>query len=109
MRTAILALVSLSCIAVPASAMDLGGMRQRDTRAFWLKPQGWSNPQPEQSSGPPPQTKFTTTYTAGVARRFGLGGGHLDFFARPLGGAGGPALAGTVDGGAAKLVLRWRD
>ncbi len=110
MRTAILALASLSCMAVsasaPAFAMEIG--RQHDIRDFWLKPQAWSNPRPDSSarSGPPPE--FTTTYTAGVARRIGLSGGQMEFFNQPLGGgSSGPAFAGTVDHGAAKLELRW--
>ena len=106
MRTAILALATLSCMAVSASAMEIG--RQHEIRDFWLKPQAWSNPRPEQSarSGPPPE--FTTTYTAGVARRIGLSSGHMEFFNQPIGGANGPAFAGTVDHGAAEFVLRWR-
>jgi hypothetical protein len=47
------------------------------------------------------------TYTEGVARRFGMGSGHMDLFERKLGGRDGPGLVGTVDGGAAKLELRW--
>ncbi len=97
------------CSAAPsASAFDFSRQdfgRQKEGRAFWLRNQGWSNPQPQ--AGDVKQTRFTTTYTAGVARRFGLGGGHLDFFDGRLGGASGPAIAGTVEGGAAKLVLRW--
>ena len=75
-------------------------------RAFWLNAP-W--PADADRNARPAAPKFTKTYTDGLARRFGVGGGHLDFFERKLGpdGEAGPALVGTVDHGAPSIVLRW--
>ena len=89
--------------AVPAAADDFGG--RHDSRAFWLKNQSWPNPRAQADSHPAP--RWTMTYTEGVAKRFGMGGGHMDLFERKLGGESGPGLVGTVEGGAPTLELRW--
>lgn len=104
MTRILLIALTLSVAAVPAAADEFG--RHRQTRAFWLNEQGWSNPEP-QSAAKAPKPKYTMTYTQGVAERLGLSGGHAELFERKLGGTSGPALAGTLDDGAAKLVLRW--
>jgi len=78
----------------------------RESRAFWMN-DAQAFPNRVDRDAKPAAPKFTTTYMDGIARRFGPTSGHLDFFSRQLGGSAGPALAGTVDGGAAKLVLRW--
>lgn len=88
---------------VPAAADDFGG--RHDSRAFWLKNQSWPNPRAQADSHPAP--RWTMTYTEGVAKRFGMGGGHMDLFERKLGGESGPGLVGTVEGGAPTLELRW--
>ena len=109
MTRAILIALAVSLVAAPAAGGELG--HRKDKRAFWLEEQGWPNPQPQAapSSAKRQTQEFTKTYMDGVARRFGAGSGHMDLFERKLGGDGGlaPQLAGTVDGGGAKIVLRW--
>ena len=90
-------------MAGPALADDFG--TRHDSRAFWLRNQSWPNPRAQADKRPAP--RWTMTYTAGIAKRFGVEGGHADLFQRQLGGEGGPGLVGTVDNGAAKLELRW--
>ncbi len=106
MRAVVAAVGMVWALTTTAAADDLGRFegRQQHGRAFWLN-QAWPNPQ-DQSPG---QTKppFTMTYTDGVAARLHLGSSR-DFFAEKLGGAGAPALVGTVDHGAGMLELRWR-
>lgn len=106
MRRVLLAALAVSVTAGPVMADDFSRIgRHRESRAFWLN-DSFPN-HPSRASKPAP-SEFTMTYTDGVVRRLGLGaGGHLDVFDRHIGGSGGPALAGTLDGGAAKLVLRW--
>ena len=105
MRAVVTAIAMISALTTTAAADDLGRLEGRQHgRAFWLN-QAWPNPQ-DPSPGPakPP---FTMTYTDGVAARLHLGSSR-DFFAQKLGGAGAPALVGTVDHGAPSLELRWR-
>ena len=105
MRAVVTAIAMVSALTTAAAADELGRLEGRQHgRAFWLN-QAWPNPQ-DQSQG---QTKppFTMTYTDGVAARLHLGSSR-DFFAQKLGGAGAPALVGTVDHGAPSLELRWR-
>jgi hypothetical protein len=103
-KRALLIALALSFAACDAMAVDLTG-RHREGRAFWLN--GQAVPAPIVTDRP--QRKFTTTYVDGVISRFSNGTGHMDFFERQLGERGGftPQFAGTVDGGGAKLVLRW--
>jgi len=100
------ALSLTASLAVAAPVDDFARIgHHRESRAFWLaNDQAFPNRQDQARPAPP---KFTKTYMDGIVRRFGPSSGHMDFFDRKLGGAYGPALAGTVDGGAAKLVLRW--
>jgi hypothetical protein len=93
------ALLVLSASAVPALGDEFGR-----PRAFWLQDQAWPNPRREAET---PAPKFTKTYMDGIARRFGMVRGHMDVFEQKIGGASGPGLAATIDGGAAKLELRW--
>lgn len=104
MKRVLLIALALSFVASDAGALDLTG-RRHESRAFWLN--GQNAPPPLAADRP--QRKFTTTYVDGVISRFANGSGHMDFFERKLGGSDGlaPQLAGTVDGGGAKLVLRW--
>ena len=95
--------VAVFALATPALAEDFGN--RHDSRAFWLKNQSWPNPRAQADSHPAP--RWTMTYTEGVAKRFGMGGGHMDLFERKLGGESGPGLVGTVEGGAPTLELRW--
>jgi hypothetical protein len=88
--------------ASPAFADDFG--TRRDSRTAWLKNQPWPMTHAEADAAQP---RFTKTYMDGLARRFGADGAHKDFFEQKLGGAGGPGLVGTVDGGAPSLQLRW--
>lgn len=101
------ALSLMASFAVAAPADDFARIgHHRESRAFWLSnAQAFPN---RQDQSRPASPQFTTTYMDGIVRRFGPSSGHMDFFDRNLGGAGAPALAGTVDGGAAKLVLRWQ-
>ena len=99
-RVAAIVLAIFAAI-VPAVADDLGN--RHDGRAFWLKNQSWPDPRQQADKAAP--TRFTTTYTEGIARRFGMGGDH--FFERRLGGESGPGLVGTVHSGAPTLELRW--
>lgn len=101
-RVLVIALASFA-VAAPAAADDFAG--HRESRAFWQKDQPWPNPRAQADKAAP--SKFTMTYTEGIARRFGMGSGHMDLFERKLGGRDGPGLVGTVDNGAAKLELRW--
>lgn len=103
MTRVLAALLAMFAATVPAAADDFGN--RHDSRAFWLKNQSWPNPREQANKTAP--TRFTMTYTEGIARRFGVEGGHADFFQRRLGGEDGPGLVGTVDNGAAKLELRW--
>lgn len=102
MKRVLVALFILSAAAAPALADDFGS--RRDTREFWLKDQPWPMTHGQADPAPP---RFTKTYMDGIARRFGAGSGHADLFEQHLGGASGPGLVGTVDGGAPKLELRW--
>lgn len=103
MKQALLIALGLSCAASSALADGFG--RHREIRAFWLNEQTLRQQQGADDQAPKP--KFTMTYTEGVAERLGLSGGHADLFERKLGGSSGPAFAGTIDDGGAKLVLRW--
>ena len=109
MKRVLLIALGLSFTAGPAAADELllPG-RHHEGRAFWLNNQAWPNPRTE-SGAKLDAPKFTKTYMDGVASRFGAGSAHMDFFDRKLGGSGpfSPQLAGTVDGGGAKFVLRW--
>jgi len=109
MRRVALAALALSFVAVAAAAAPLDDVarigHRHENRSFWLaNDQAFPNRQDEAKPAPP---KFTKTYVDGIVRRFAPSSGHMDFFDRKLGGAYAPALAGTVDGGGAKLVLRW--
>ena len=109
MRRVPLAALALSLVGSAAVAAPLDDVARighhRENRAFWLSnDQAFPNRQDQTEPAPP---KFTKTYMDGIVRRFGPASGHMDVFDRKLGGAYAPALAGTVDGGAAKLVLRW--
>ena len=95
--------LAISLAAVPAAADGFG--RRQQPRAFWLNEQTLRQQQDSDTQAPKP--KFTMTYTEGVAERLGLSDGHADLFERKFGGDTGPALSGTIDDGAAKLVLRW--
>jgi hypothetical protein len=105
-KRVLLAALAASLATGPVFAEDFSRIGiHRNNRAFWLH-----GPFPERQvwDSKPAPAKFTKTYTDGVVRRLGLGnGGHLDVFDGRIGGRGGPAIAGTIDGGAAKLVLRW--
>jgi hypothetical protein len=106
MRVYLTATAIVSVLSTAAAADDLSRPESRQHgRAFWLNNQAW--PDPLDQSAPQAKPKFTMTYTDGVASRFHTddGGG---LFAQRLGGAGAPALVGTVDHGAAVLQLRWR-
>jgi hypothetical protein len=100
-------------VALPATAgpVDFTSRigRHRENRIFWMADSfpGRSTADVSASTAPDNSQKWTKTYVEGLARRFGPEGGHLDLFGSRL-GASGPALSGTVDGGAAKLVLRWQ-
>lgn len=105
MKRVLLIALALSFVASDAMAIDLIG-RRHESRAFWLNGQAGQAPVIVTTERAP--RKFTTTYVDGVLSRFSSGSGHMDFFERTLGGDGlAPQLAGTVDGGGAKLVLRW--
>jgi hypothetical protein len=100
----------LWALATSAAADEMGRPDGRHGRAFWLNSQAWPNPPnppDEPATASPPKPRFTMTYTDGVASRLhhSEGGG---LFSQKLGGVGAPALVGTVDHGAALLVLRWR-
>ena len=98
------ALAILWALTATAAADEIGRSDGHHGRAFWLN-QAWPNPQDDTNTAPKP--KFTMTYTDGVASRFhGADGGGL--FAQKLGGAGAPALVGTMSHGAPVLELRWR-
>jgi hypothetical protein len=99
-----LSLTAGTAVAAPVEDFARIG-HHRESRAFWMSNAFPSRQDRDGEAKAAP--KFTTTYMDGIARRFGPSGGHMDFFDRRLGGAYAPALAGTVDGGAAKLVLRW--
>jgi hypothetical protein len=104
------ALAILWALTASAAADELGRPEGHHGRAFWLNSQAWPNPpnpQDDTATTSQPKPRFTMTYTDGVASRFhhSDGGG---LFSQKLGGAGAPALVGTVDHGAALLVLRWR-
>lgn len=110
MRRVLLAALALTFAADAAIAAPLEDFarigHRRENRSFWL-----SNAFPDRQDRDgeaKAAPKFTKTYMDGIVRRFGPSGGHMDVFDRKLGGAYAPALAGTVDGGAAKLVLRWQ-
>src|ERR1700749_3353240 len=98
-------------MAAPAAADDFGiRLDQRHQhRAFWLS-QSWTDARRE-TMAKAVQPKFTTTYTEGIAQRFGIGpGGHADLFQRNLGlgsGPSAPALVVTIYNGAASVALRW--
>ena len=101
------ALAILWAFTTAAIADELGRSDARHGgRAFWLS-QAWPNPQQDDPAANQPKPRFTMTYTDGIASRFhhSDGGG---LFSQKLGGPGTPALVGTVDHGAALLVLRWR-
>jgi hypothetical protein len=101
-RRVLAVLLLVSVTAVPALADDFGN--RQNTRAFWLKNQPWPEPRDRADAAQP---RFTKTYMDGIARRFGVGGDHKDFFEQHIGGEGGPGLVGTVEGGAPALALRW--
>jgi hypothetical protein len=106
MRTLFTATAMISMLSTVAAADDLTRLENRQHgRAFWLNNQAWPNPQDQPAAQPKP--KFTMTYTDGVASRFHTEEGS-GFFAQRLGGAGAPALVGTVSHGAPVLELRWR-
>ena len=109
----------ISAMALPAFAGQpdftsrIG--RHRENRIFWLSDTqafpnralaGAADSTSIDDTAKPAAQQFTKTYVEGIARRFGPTSGHLDMFTSRL-GAAGPAFSGTVDGGTAKLVLRW--
>lgn len=102
MRRVLIALALVSVTAVPALADDFGN--HQNSRAFWLKNQPWPATHDQASAAQP---RFTKTYMDGIARRFGVGGGRKDLFEQHIGGDTGLGLAGTVEGGAPGLQLRW--
>ncbi len=101
-----LAVAIVWALTATAAADEPGRSDGRHERAFWLSSQAWPNPQDDAAGQPKP--KFTMTYTEGVASRFHSGDGGGGFFAQKLGGAGAPALVGTMSHGAPVLELRWR-
>jgi hypothetical protein len=106
MRGLIVALAVL--VATPALADDFGALDLRHPDRMNGLGNRWAMRQRQIDSTPKP--KFTMTYTAGIAARFGVGpGGHVDLFERRLGSGGpsAPALVGTFDNGAAMVALRW--
>jgi hypothetical protein len=107
MRGLIVALAIL--VATPAFADDFGALDLKHPgRMNFPGSNRWVMRQSQIDSTPKP--KFTMTYTAGIASRFGIGpGGHVDLFERRLGSGGpsAPALVGTFDNGAAMVALRW--
>ena len=94
MKRVLAVLLAMFAATVPAVADDFGN--RHDSRAFWLKNQNWPNPREQADNHPAP--RWTTTYTEGVAKRFGMGGGHMDFFERRLGGEGGPGQSPASEG-----------
>lgn len=112
MERVLLIALLMATMALPAVAEQdytsrIG--RHRENRIFWLSDgfPGRAAADADSSTVPDTVPKFTKTYVEGLARRFAPSSGHFDLFGSRL-GADGPALSGTVDGGAAKLVLRWR-
>lgn len=102
MRRVLVALALVSATAVPALADDFGN--HQNSRAFWLKNQPWPVTHAQADAAQP---RFTKTYMDGIARRFGVGGERKDLFEQHIGGETGLGLAGTVEGGAPGLQLRW--
>ena len=97
-RVPFIALV-LFVASAPAFADDFSN--HRDSRAFWRKEQPWRLANGEADQVKP---RFTTTYTDGLARRFGMGGDHVELMS---GQGDRPSLVGTVGNGAPSLALRW--
>lgn len=106
MRVVLAAIAILIATGAAAQADDLSG--RQHTRAFWLSDQAWPNPtdHPKLIRDP----RFGGTYTDNLAARLGVVNGRAEFFDQSLDGSerGGPKLVGSVDHGAAKVVLRWR-
>jgi len=100
MRPLLIAL-AFSAGATPAMANDLAQLPQG--RDFWRDSPVSRQTDPDRT---PPQ-RFTTTYTEGIARRFGLGDGQANPFEQRPWGQNGPGVGASFQNGTPAIVLRW--
>jgi hypothetical protein len=107
MRAILAALVIVTAAGSTAFADSVPG-QSSGGRAFWLTDQAWPNPKDDRAK-PARDTHYALNYTDELASRFGIKNGRAEFFNDKLGDPNepGPAIMGTVDHGAAKVVLRW--
>ncbi len=106
MRAILAAIFALAATAAQASDDDIAPGRHHG-RAFWLSDP--NRPGAVYKTDAAPQSQFTLTYTDGLARRLGVVDGHADFLDGILNDPDvpGPKFVGSVDGGGAKILLRW--
>ena len=122
MRIGIAALLFLPATTVMAAAMDTVSSPNapRITQQLAANPQptgarseenmieeSWWEAEPQPT---PAQKRFSRLQTDELASRLGVRDGKMDWARFDLkdSDGNGPAIAGTFDGGAAKMVLRWK-